>query len=322
MLTAPAVLAELQSFLEAGRGAPAKALDPGHRKPFHWPPPPVSAQYHVLKSDWTGMARLHRGTESFEVLVAKTAYGVFGRCDELWCEARGDTQEQMLQHLEAVCRPLFRRQEAINAVLGRKGRFTGHVSDLGPADWVKLLYCPDREVGHEAATLIEEHASTGLFGEALVTILRDCCHPYRRAAQWCVLDIFEDLPSHFPTEELQKAPISAIRDLIWTAEDDYARAVYKAGVVLGGHICTEPAARALMECVFAPSEIGRRSAIHASFHLAEWLPEWRLPIVETLQRAAESDSNVSLREYAAEMARDIHSGAIEHVIEPLFGYEK
>ncbi|MFX8988315.1 hypothetical protein ABTN23_19740, partial [Acinetobacter baumannii] len=71
---------------------------------------------------------------------------------------------------------------------------------------------------------------------ALLEILRDREHPMRRIAQWCVLDLFEDLPSYFPDDEGQKQAVDAMSGLLWDAEDDYARTVFKAGVVLGGHV--------------------------------------------------------------------------------------
>ena len=40
-------------------------------------------------------------------------------------------------------------------------------------------------------------------------------HPHRRSAQWCVLDMFEDLPSFCPTGEDQQAAIHAIQGLMW-----------------------------------------------------------------------------------------------------------
>src|SRR5690606_31653007 len=125
----------------------------------------------------------------------------------------------------------FDRMDAITDCLGRDTRYHGHLDDLPPDDLIILLYCPDRDISYHALVEIEKHASSGLFTPALVRILDDNEHPYRRAAQWCALDIFEDIGAFCRTEEEQARVIKAIRDLIWRAEDDYARAIFKAGVV-------------------------------------------------------------------------------------------
>ena len=134
--------------------------------------------------------------------------------------------------------------------------------------------------------------------------------------------MFEDLPSFCPNEDTQAQAVIAIRNLVWNAADDYARTIYKAGVVLGGHVCTPQAAEAILECVRAPSKFGRRSAIHASFHLAEWMKEYKTQILVTLDEAATEDSEPLLREFAASMARDVRTGAYEHMTEPGFPEER
>ncbi len=315
---------ELRKFIDAAgqaAGGDHDPIKPAHRVPFHWPPHPVSADYHILASDWTGKATFEADGKEYEVSVARTGHGFFGRVDELWNESRGETMEEMMDGLRESAEPLFMRQRAIARVIGQDGRFEGDIHGLGPADLVKLLFCEDRDVAHEAQVEVETHASSGIFGDALVMILKDSVHQHRRSAQWCVLDMFEDLPSFCKTEDQMAEAIDAIGELIWTTFDDYARTVYKAGVVLGGHICTDHAADVLISCIDAPTRIGRRSAIHAVFHLAEWMPRRKGQIVTALRNAAATDDEPKLREFAQCMARDIEAGAIEHVTEPLFDDE-
>jgi hypothetical protein len=322
--TSNAIVDELRTFIDralAAAGGDPAPIRPTHRVPFHWPPHPVSADYHVLPSDWSSKARLEMHGEVFEVQVAKTAVGVFGRCERLWNEARGSNLEEMLEALQQGCEPYFRRQFAIGECIGADRRFDGLLQDLTPIDLVKLLYCTDRDVAHEAHTIIETRASTGIYSDALVEILRDRKHPARRVAQWCVLDMFEDLPAFFPTRDGQNRAIDAIKGLMWEAEDDYARTIYKAGVVLGGHVCTDAAASALVDCVAAPSKFGRRSAMHAVFHLNEWMPSRKGQILTKLRNAATNDSEPLLRDFAESMVRDIEAGFGEHVTEPVFEEE-
>lgn len=312
---------ELERFIDdavAKNGGRTEAERPSHRIPFHWPPHPVAPAYHVLESDWTGQTELTIDGTPYVVRIARTPYGVFGRCESLWLDARADSQHEMLRELERRAEPLIARQRIIGQTLGMPSRYEGSIGTLSPLDLLKLLYCPDRDVANEARLDIETRASSGLFGPALVAILRDRRHPHRRIAQWCVLDLLEDIGSFFPSETAQNEAIDAIKDLLWSAEDDYARTIYKAGVVLGGHVSNEPAAEALIACFEAPSRIGRRSAIHASFHLAEWLPSRRLQILESLRRAAATDPEPLLREFASAIARDIESGEVDHVMEPMF----
>lgn len=322
-LTAEQVLQDLERFIEEAvkEAGTTEARRPSHRVPFRWPPHAVSADYHVLKSDWTGQATLVADGREYPVLVARTAYGVFGRCEAFWVEARGETDEHMLQGMRIAVEPLFVRQRMIAQTIGLPGRYEGKIRDLNPSQLVRLLYCPDRDIANEARIEIETHASSQLFTAALVRILRDERHPDRRIAQWCVLDLYEDLPSFCPTPDDVAEAIRAVHDFIYHAPDDYARSTYKAGVVLGGHVATDQAADALLDCVQAPSRYGRRSAIHACFHLAEWLPQRTPDIVATLRRAAEQDPEPQLRSYAAQMASDIERSAADHIIEPIFSDE-
>lgn len=309
----------LRAFLaEAASKRETAAVDPGHRVTFHWPPHPISHSYHVLASDWRGKGRVEIHGEVFPVRIARTQHGFFGRIDSLWIEGRGDSEDTMYAALKKVAEPLFARQFAIAGTLGLKGRFTGSIPELPDLDLLKLLYCPDRDVANEARIAIELHASVGIFGPSLIEILCDKTHPYRRSAQWCVLDLFEDIHSFCPTPKEEAAAVAAIRDLIWNAEDDYARTVYKAGVVLGGHIPDRHGGPVLLECLRAPSKIGRRSAIHGLFHVVEWHPESRVSVVKAIKEVAAKDPEPLLREYAALMAKDIASGQMDHVGEPVF----
>ncbi|MFN8218690.1 MAG: hypothetical protein U0S12_00980 [Fimbriimonadales bacterium] len=320
MLSANEIADAVRAYAaEAARraGSPA-AVKPGHRVPFHWPPPPVSAAYHVLPSDWSGQATLEAHGEKFDVAVAKTPYGVFGRCAALWHEAKGDDERKMLLHLRQEVEPLFQRQFAVSEILGLEGRFHGHFRDLDPLSLVKLLYCRDRDVAHEAMTEIEIHASLRVFGPALVAILDDRLHPFRRSAQWCVLDLFEDIRSFCDEPESEAAAVAAIKGLIWDAEDDYARTIYKAGVVLGGHLPGEKGGPVLIECLKAPSKIGRRAAIHGLFHVVEWNLASKPVVLAALRDVAMGDPEPILREYATAMAADIANGNMDHVAEPVF----
>ncbi|MFW5697742.1 MAG: hypothetical protein ACOCX1_04205 [Fimbriimonadaceae bacterium] len=320
---AQALVAALHRFIDRSvkRHGGTQAVRPGDRIPFHWPPHMISQDFHVAPEEWAGRAEMTIDGETFEVHVARTASGVFGRSEQFWNEAHGNTLEEMLESLRQSTLPLLNRQKLIAETIGRKGRFEGDIRHLPPAETVMLLYCPDRDVCHEALTKIESSASTGIYTPALIEILRDERHPNRRSAQWAVLDMFEDLPSFCPNTVCQSDAVQAIKALAWNAEDDHARTVYKAGVVLGGHICTEESALALLDLFDAPSKYGRRSAYHAVFHLAEWMPEYRPQILEKLNTAAEREPLDSLREFAACMARDIGEEARYHVDEPLFEEE-
>lgn len=313
---------ELRDFVIAETGGTAsKAINPGHRHAFHWPPPPPSYRFHLHASDWAGKTTFAAHGETFDVEVATTPYGVFGRCQQTWHEAKGQDLDEMLSNLKRSAEPLFKRQFTIAKTLGLDGRFTGTLRQLEPIDLLKLLYCPDRDVAGNARTEIEMHASLKIFGPALVFVLQDRTHPLRRSAQWCVLDLFEDLDSFCDTPESKLSAVQAMKQILWDAEDDFARTVYKAGVVLGGHLMSEVGGPVLLECLEAPSRIGRRSAIHGLFHVAEWEPSLRRQIVESVAARSEVDPEPILREYAKNMARDIAAGGTDHVAEPVFDGE-
>jgi hypothetical protein len=224
----------------------------------------------------------------------------------------------MLQRLRETSEPLLSRQRETNRALERPGRFKGPLRALAPIDLIKLLYSENRDVSNEAQTEIEKHASSRVFFPALIEILNDRRHPNRRAAQWCVLDLFEDLPSFATTPDDEEEAVDAMRNLIWDAEDDYARTIYKAGVVLGGHIPYIYGGPTLMDCLKAPSRIGRRSAIHGLFHVVEWTPTMRDQIVGALREAGAVDPEPQLKEFASLMADDIANNTFDHIQEPIF----
>lgn len=291
---------------------------PDHRIPFHWPPHAVSHDYHVDASSFQEKHQVEFRGETLHCTLARTPFGIFGRVEGHWNEAKGDTVDQVLKELTVGVTPWFDRMDTITACLGREERYHGHLDDLAPDDLVALLYCPNRDVSYHAIVEIEKHASTGLFTDALIRILEDDQHPNRRIAQWCALDMFEDIGSFCQTEQDQLRVIQAIRDLVWRAEDDYARTIFKAGVVLGGHISSNPSAEALFDCLKAPSKIGRRSAVHACFHLAEWLPSRSNDIVARLREVSRNDPDPQIRDFAHYIADDIANEAEEHVDEPEF----
>ncbi|AIE87820.1 hypothetical protein [Fimbriimonas ginsengisoli] len=321
-LNAEDTVRELQGYIDRAveaNGGSTAARKPAHRIKFHWPPHPVSYSFHVLASDWTGTASFEAHGDVFEVQVARTPFGVFGRAPDIWHEERGETEAQMLARLRETSEPLFQRQLAIGRALERPGRFTGHVRDLPPIDLLKLLYCEDRDVANEARSEVETHASSNrVFFPALVAVLSDRRHPNRRSAQWCVLDLFEDLPSYCDSPEEELAAVQAMKGLIWDAENDYARTVYKAGVVLGGHLPYVYGGPTLMECLEAPSRIGRRSAIHGLYHVVEWVPALQADVVAALRRVAEQDTEPILRAYAAAMAGDLERADGDHAADPIF----
>src|ERR1051326_6592043 len=106
----------------ARNGGSTKARKPAHRVKFNWPPHPVSYSYHVLASDWTGAANMEAHGETFPLQVATTPFGVFGRSNELWLEARGATLDEMLSEIRKAAEPLFGRQLLINHCLEEDGR--------------------------------------------------------------------------------------------------------------------------------------------------------------------------------------------------------
>ena len=320
---ASSLVEALEAFVsrEVGRnGGSTAARKPAHRVKFHWPPHPISYSYHVLPSDWTGSALFEAHGRSFALEVASTPYGVFSRSNDIWLEARGETLESMLQEMERTADPLFKRQDVIACCLEREGHFSGHIRDLAPEDLLKLLYCQDRDVANDARIEIETHTEVHQFTPALISILKDTRHPNRRSAQWCVLDLFEDLTSFCRTPEEQLEAVHAMRDLIWNAEDDFARTVYKAGVVLGGHLPHKLGGPTLLECLKSPSKIGRRSAIHGLFHVVEWMPAMREEVVLALQEESKIENDPQLQEFASLMARDIANGDYDiHWLERFLG---
>lgn len=318
------VAEELAAYSErtvAANGGDSTARRPGDRVPFQWPPHPISYEYRLKPSDWTETAAFEAHGETFEVSVARSSYGVFVRSEALWNEAKGDDLEDALYNLRQSSEPLFRRQLAMAEALERPGRFTGHLRDLEPLDVLKLLYCDDRDVAHEARLEIETHAKNEAFLPGLLAILRDRRHPNRRSAQWCVLDLFEALPLYVPEPEREMEAVNAMNDLLWNAEDDHARAIYKAGVVLGGHVPYNYGAQALLKSLSAPSRYGRRSAIHGLYHVVEWMPDLRGRVVAAIRDHAREENDNQLREFAVQMASDIERGT-DHIAEPVFPEER
>jgi hypothetical protein len=227
----------------------------------------------------------------------------------------------MLTNLRESCEPLFERQFIINQTLELPGRFKGHIRESDPLSLLKLLYCEDRDVANDAKIAIETHSDRRDFLPALLFILSDRRHPNRRSAQWCVLDLFEDLPSFTSSRQDDQLAVKAIKDLMWDAEDDHARTIYKAGVVLGGHIPNLHGGPTLIECLRAPSRIGRRSAIHGLYHVVEWMPDTKLLVLTALKNAINAETDPQLRQFAMEMAEDIAAGT-DHRPEPVFDEER
>jgi hypothetical protein len=306
---------ELRAYIGrsvAAHGGSRVAVNPGNRVAFSWPPHPESYGFHLNASDWKLAGSIDIGGEEFVLELADTRAGLFGRLPELWFEARAINYDQLIPKLKEGVQPLLERQRLVAGVLECSERFTGHIPDLPPLDLLKLLYAPDRDIVNDARREIETHASSGLFFPSLIAVLEDNTHPYRRSAQWAVLDLFEDMASFARTEEDWELAVEKIKDLIWNAEDDYARVIYKAGVVLGGHMPYLHGARAVAACLEAPSRIGRRSAIHAMYHVAEWAPEHTSNIISRVLAVAANDPEPLLRAYAAAMAADIERGDMVH----------
>lgn len=311
----------IRSYIESHGHPGESAVKPGDRIPFHWPPHPISYNYHILPSDWRGSIRVDLHGEDFEVLLAQTSFGVFGRCTALWAEAKGADADEMVRNLQKVVAPLFQRQSVIAETLGFERRYKDSIKDLPEDALLKLLYCSDRDVANDARIHLETRPNKVNLLPALLEIIRDERHPHRRSAQWCVLDLLEDMPTFCLDESDEIRAIAAIQDLIRTAPDDYARTIYKAGVVLGGHVPDQHGGRALIELLEAPSKFGRRSAVHGLFHVVEWHPESREEVVRALQKVALHDPEPSLREFADLMAQDIASEQVDHIPEPVFDDE-
>lgn len=319
------IAADLREFVNrdtARLGVGTNAIDPGPRVAFRWPPHAVSADFHVLTSDWTGVSSIEYRGESFAVELAQTPEGHFARCPSLWSEAMAATVDDSVAKLMEACKPLLDRQWLIGEMLGTSRRFSDRISVIGPAQLLCLMYCSDRDVANDARQEIETHASLRVFGPALIAIINDRTHPYRRTAQWCALDLFEDLPGFCDGPAEQKFAITTIKDLLVDAPDDYARTMFKAGVVLGGHVANDMAADALLEVLDAPSPIGRRAAIHGLFHLCEWLPDRKGEVCDHLHRVAANDKEPLLRAYADGISRDIERGDVDHVMEPILPNER
>jgi len=312
-VTALELLASFQEFLL--QFEPAPPVRPGPSVPFRWPP---KTDIHVKAEEWTRRTTLSTPDEDVEVRWAQRGELLIGQIDHYWVTAQGTTEKEVNGKLLKGIKPLFDRQREIGWLIGHDGRYMGSFKELSPVGLVRCLYAVDRDIAREAKLQIETHATLAVFAPTLIAILEDQVHPQRRSAQWAVLDLLEDTPSFFPDPESQLVAIEAIQNLMWDATDDYARTVYKAGVVLGGHICTDPAAEALLSCFDAPSKFGRRAAYHASFHLAEWKPELRDRIVHALRDRSRSDNDFPLASYCTDMANDVQSGGVDHVGDPLF----
>ncbi len=323
--TASELLAQFREFVErevARNGGPQPAVKPPNRIHFEWPKPPVSAKYHIPHSAWTGSAVMDVDGAKYPVLVADTEYGVFGRCEHFWAEARAATRDGMLARLRNECEPLWDRQRAIGAALGIDGRVETPLPKLSAIDHLRLLYGSDRDVANETAGIIDRRARRGYWGPALLEIMKDRGLPLRRQAQWCVLDLFEDLPSYFPPDTERLEALMVLERFLWDCEDDFARTCYKCGDVLGDHIADERALQILVRVLkSAPSPIGRRSSIHGLIHIAEWLPDRRDEILSALRWSASEDSHPQLRGYADVAINDIEVGAPSfhpHGPEPVF----
>jgi len=299
----------------------SRAINPPHRVKFHWPPHPVSYEYHVLASDWTGRTTFEAYGETFDVEVARTPFGVFGRCPSLWHEARAESEPEMLEELKMAAEPLFKRQFLIASSLEHNSRYSGEIRQLAPLDILKLFYCEDRDVANAAHEFVEvSHYRTSYF-PALCEILEDRKHPWRRSAQWCVLDLFEDLPAYIDSDQDNDRAVAVMKGLLWDAQDDYARSIYKAGVVLGGHLPHRRGGQSLLDCLSAPSLVGRRAAIHGLFHVCEWVPEMEPRVVQALREHAKRETDPQLSIFAFAMAEDIVKGGLDHTPEPVFAFE-
>jgi len=316
-------LDEIKAYCQrsSSRYGTSLAMKPPNRIKFHWPPHPTSYEYHVLTTDWTKSVMFEVEGETFLIDVAETPFGVFGKSEDLWCEARGSSLDDMLNNLQGVVAPLFSRQKSIANCLEKSGRYVESISELNGSDRLKLLYCEDRDIAHEAHQHIEMSHYRNLYFPSLCHILLDRTHPWRRSAQWCVLDLFEDLPSFTDSETDEHFGVNAMKQLLWDAEDDYARTVYKAGVVLGGHLPHRFGGEALLECLNSPSLVGRRSAIHGLFHVCEWVREMDTRVIKALREHAKREDNRQLSAFAFAIANDIERGGVDHTLEPIFEFE-
>ncbi|MFN3730356.1 MAG: hypothetical protein ACK4XJ_11690 [Fimbriimonadaceae bacterium] len=319
--TPESLAAELEQVVDAvvaALGGDTTPIKPGPRVPFHWPPHPLSTNYLVHASDWTGTGLFTCMDESHPAQLARTNEWFFARSPEFFSESKGASREEALEALGAATEPLFQRQWAMAEALGLDQRFQGSIRELPPIGLLRLLYCRDRDVAFDSSVEIERAAGSGLYTPALIAILNDDRHPHRYSAQWCVLDLFEDLPTFCKTQRQEMQAVHAMRDLILRSPVDYARTVYKAGVVLGGQLPGELGAPVLMECLRSPHRVGRRSAIHGLFHVAEWDAGMRETVIKALQAHALEEPDADLREFAWHIAADVEAGSVDHVIEPVF----
>jgi len=307
------LLAEFQAFLhreEERNGGVQPALRPPHRVHFEWRRKLITRKYHIPVAAWTGHATLEIDGQQANVDVAETEYGVFGRCERFWAEARGASVDAMLAALREECEPLWDRQRSIACCLGIEGRVEAPLETLSGLDLLKLFYCSDRDVANEAMEVLEEKASQGIWGPSLLAIMRDRSHPLRRQAQWCALDLLEDLYGFFPDDTLRTDAMETLERFMWDCEDDFARSCYKCGDVLGDHIANDHALDLLLKVLeSAPSHFGRRSAIHGLIHITEWVPRSKDQVISALRRTSELDSQPLLREYALVAISDIGAGA-------------
>lgn len=309
---------ELSAFIDANAGPLVK---PGHRVKFNWPPPLVSYEYRIPAEDFVLSGSFEVEGETFTAKLAETPQGVFAKCETLWLEVKGESIEDALLELSEASLPLLNRQWAIARTLGLKERYAQRIRDLDAISHLKLLFCSDRDIAYTSNTIIEQQAAAGDYSYSLIQILRDRRHPNQRIAQWCVLDLFEDLRAFCKTDELMNLAIEAIEDFIFNSTDDYARCTFKAGVVVGGHMPSVVGGPVLTRCLLSPSKYARRSAIHGLFHVVEWEPTLRNKIVGELEAYAESELEADLRRFAVGIARDLRNEANDHLPEPVFQEE-
>lgn len=310
---------------ELGERSPAH--DPGHYHPWHWPLHPVSTEYHIQTSAFTESDAIEVDGRPVSISVARTPSGVFCRCEQFRAESRGEILETAKTALIESIQPLLTRNALIAHICGIEspgtpGRYSAPLRELPPEALVKLFFASDRSIAHDACHEVEASEHRKLFTPAFRRILDERTHPYRRTAQWLVLDQFEELPYYCADAECEEGVIQSIYDLMWEdAGDDYGRTIYKAGIVLGGHVLTDKSAALLMSLLEAPSKITRRSAMHAVFHTAEWMPNLRDSIVERLKAIAPHEPEPKLRDFALAMARDIAAEEVDHIMEPVFADE-
>lgn len=315
---------ELRAWLDIcviGQNGNDAPLKPDHYKPFHWPLHPISHDYAIPKEAWNQAVTWTFHGRSFEVLVATTSQGYFGRCEGMRAEATGVGLEEMLKELERTCEPLYRRRTEVAAKLGLDEPYQGSLNDLDILSLFKLFFANDRALAHDAANRLETGLPHAMMPHLLLEVLKESKHQNRRVAQWLALDMLEHHESYTNAEVTDVEFAEAIKTLMWNATDDYARTMFKAGVVLGGHMCTAASAKTILALISSPSPIARRSAMHASFHLREWMPEQEEAVLSILKQVELNDPEPMLRAYANGLQADILSGDTDHVLEPTFSNE-